>query len=102
MDKLQEIYRNLDFWVIFGLAFQLAFTARFIVQWLASERAGKSVVPTSFWYLSLVGSFGLLIYALKRADIVFILAQSMGSVIYLRNLILIAKEKRTDPVEDAV
>ena len=86
---------NLDIWVVLGLAFQAAFTARFLVQWVASERQAKSVIPISFWYLSLFGSVGLLLYALVRADPVFILGQSMGSVVYTRNLILIHRERRT-------
>lgn len=80
---------NLDFWAVLGLVAQLAFTGRFLVQWIASERAKKSVVPISFWYLSLLGSAGLLFYAIVRADPVFILGQSFGSVVYVRNLMLI-------------
>jgi lipid-A-disaccharide synthase-like uncharacterized protein len=84
---------NLDFWVILGLVFQGAFTARFLVQWIASERQGKSVIPISFWYLSLLGSAGLLLYAVVRADPVFILGQSLGSIVYVRNLVLIHRER---------
>jgi len=90
-DRLDD---NLDFWIILGLAAQLAFTARFLVQWIASERCGKSVIPVAFWYLSLVGSWGLLAYAIVRADPVFILGQSIGSFIYLRNLTLVYRERR--------
>ncbi len=85
-DKLSA---NLDFWAVLGLIAQLAFTGRFLVQWIASERAGRSIVPISFWYLSLLGSAGLLFYALVRADPVFILGQSFGSIVYIRNLMLI-------------
>jgi lipid-A-disaccharide synthase-like uncharacterized protein len=84
---------NLDFWVVLGLVFQGAFTARFLVQWIASERQGKSVIPISFWYLSLFGSAGLLLYAVVRADPVFILGQSLGSVVYVRNLVLIHRDR---------
>lgn len=91
MNKLIE---NLDIWAVIGLVAQVAFTGRFVVQWIASERQGKSVVPVSFWYLSLFGSAGLLFYAIIRSDPVFILGQSVGSVIYLRNLKLIYREKR--------
>jgi lipid-A-disaccharide synthase-like uncharacterized protein len=90
----QELVTKLDFWAAFGLVAQLAFTARFVVQWLASERAGKSVMPLAFWYLSLGGSTGLLVYAVARADPIFILGQSLGSIIYLRNLTLIYRERR--------
>jgi lipid-A-disaccharide synthase-like uncharacterized protein len=86
---------NLDIVVIVGLLGQLLFTARFMVQWIASERAGRSVIPVSFWYLSIGGSLILLFYALYRADPVFILGQGLGTVIYIRNLMLIAKERRT-------
>jgi lipid-A-disaccharide synthase-like uncharacterized protein len=84
-----------DVWIVLGFTAQLAFTGRFLVQWIASERCGKSVVPISFWYLSLVGSTGLLLYAAVRADPVFILGQSLGSLIYIRNLVLIYRERKT-------
>jgi len=83
-------------WVFFGLFAQLMFTGRFIVQWLASEKAKKSVMPVAFWYFSLAGGLMLLAYAIHRADPVFILGQSLGVVIYLRNLWLIHMEKRRD------
>ncbi|HUX02918.1 MAG: lipid-A-disaccharide synthase N-terminal domain-containing protein [Phycisphaerae bacterium] len=89
-----ELTQKLDFWAAFGLVAQLAFTARFVVQWIASEREKRSVVPLAFWYFSLFGSTGLLIYALVRADPIFILGQSLGSIIYLRNLMLIYRERR--------
>ncbi len=81
-------------WVSIGLVAQLLFSARFIVQWLASERAKKSVVPELFWWLSIVGGVTLLAYAIYRMDPVFILGQSTGVVIYARNLWLIYAEKR--------
>lgn len=83
-------------WVFFGLFAQLMFTGRFIVQWLASEKAKKSVMPVAFWYFSLAGGVMLLAYAIHRADPVFILGQSLGVVIYLRNLWLIRVERRRD------
>ena len=89
-----ELLTKLDFWAAFGLVAQLAFTARFIVQWIASERRGKSVIPLAFWYFSLGGSTGLLAYAIARADPIFILGQGLGSFIYLRNLHLIYRERR--------
>ena len=89
-----KLLTNFDAWIIIGLLAQAAFTGRFVVQWLASERRGKSVVPISFWYLSLLGSSGLLLYAIVRADPVFILGQSLGLFIYSRNLVLIYREKR--------
>lgn len=90
---------HFDLWIVVGLAAQLAFTGRFLVRWIASERRGKSVVPISFWYLSLFGSAGLLLYAIVRADPVFILGQSFGSFVYLRNLALIYGERRMSGVD---
>ncbi|SMX46405.1 lipid-A-disaccharide synthase N-terminal domain-containing protein [Actibacterium lipolyticum] len=81
-------------WVMIGLGGQLLFTARFLVQWIASERVGKSVVPIAFWYFSIGGGIILFAYAIYRQDPVFILGQSMGLFIYLRNLWLIYAEKR--------
>ena len=83
-------------WVAFGLFGQLMFTGRFIVQWIASERAKKSVVPLAFWYLSMAGGLILLAYAIYRRDIVFILGQSTGVFIYARNLWLIHKDRRSN------
>ena len=76
-------------WVAFGLAGQLLFTARFLVQWIASERARRSVVPVAFWYFSMAGGVVLLAYALYRRDPVFISGQFLGVFIYARNLWLI-------------
>jgi len=81
-------------WVMLGLGGQLLFTARFLAQWIASERARRSVVPVAFWWLSIGGGVILLAYAIWRADPVFILGQSLGVVIYARNLWLIHAEKR--------
>jgi lipid-A-disaccharide synthase-like uncharacterized protein len=92
-----KLAANLDFWAVLGLVAQLAFTGRFLVQWIASERAKKSVIPTSFWYMSLLGSAGLLFYAIVRADPVFILGQSFGSVVYVRNLMLIHRGRGEQP-----
>lgn len=83
-------------WVVFGLGGQLMFSARFIIQWLASERAGRSVVPIAFWYFSIGGGLILFAYAVYRADPVFILGQSLGLFIYTRNLWLIHSEKKHD------
>lgn len=84
-------------WVVVGLGGQILFTARFLVQWLASERVGRSVVPLSFWYLSIGGGIILFAYAVYRRDPVFILGQSMGLFIYIRNLVLIHGERRRRP-----
>jgi lipid-A-disaccharide synthase-like uncharacterized protein len=84
-------------WVVIGLTGQLLFTARFLVQWIASERQRKSVIPVAFWYFSLLGGLVLFSYAVYRADPVFILGQSMGVFIYSRNLWLIHANK-TRPI----
>ena len=81
---------------LFGLAAQAVFMSRMLLQWIASERARRSVVPVAFWWLSLVGAAMLLVYGVLRQDIVIIAAQSLGGVIYLRNLWLIRAEGR-DP-----
>ena len=82
-------WTDTPFWLALGLFGQAAFASRFLVQWIASERAGKSYVPLSFWYLSIVGSLILLIYAIHRKDPVFVLAYLPNCVVYVRNLILI-------------
>ncbi|WP_298905369.1 lipid-A-disaccharide synthase N-terminal domain-containing protein [uncultured Aliiroseovarius sp.] len=83
-------------WVALGLTAQLSFSARFIVQWIASERAGHSYVPVAFWWISIVGGLLLLSYAIYRQDVVFILGQSMGLFVYIRNLVLIYRPGKTD------
>ncbi|WP_226549390.1 lipid-A-disaccharide synthase N-terminal domain-containing protein [Celeribacter naphthalenivorans] len=83
-------------WVLFGLSAQLMFTARFLLQWIASERAKNSVMPVAFWYFSLAGGVMLLIYALYRKDPVFVLGQALGVVIYVRNLWLIYANRRAN------
>ena len=84
-----------DAWVALGLVAQGVFFARFLIQWLASERARQSVIPVAFWYLSLCGSLLLLIYSIHVKDPVFILGQSTGSVIYIRNIALIKRWGRS-------
>ena len=76
-------------WLAIGLGGQLVFTARFVVQWIVSERQKRSVIPVAFWYLSLVGSLVVLSYAIHTRDPVFILGFSLNSLVYVRNLWLI-------------
>lgn len=83
-----------DGWILLGFVAQGFFTMRFVVQWLASERAKRSVVPIAFWFFSLGGGTLLLIYAIQRQDPVFIAGQGLGLFIYIRNLWLIANERR--------
>lgn len=80
-------------WVGIGLFGQLLFSARFIVQWIQSERQRRSVVPLSFWYLSMAGGLTLLAYAIYRQDPVFILGQLTGVFIYARNVYFINRER---------
>jgi len=79
----------IDGWLIFGFTAQLVFLCRFVVQWVASEVKGRSVMPVAFWYLSLIGSAMLFLYASYRRDPIFILGQSLACFIYIRNLSLI-------------
>ena len=85
-----------NYLLILGLLGQGFFTGRFLAQWIASEKQGRSVVPLAFWYLSVGGGALLLIYAILRKDPVFILGQGGGLVIYARNLYLIYKERAHD------
>lgn len=78
-------------WIAIGFLGQGLFFGRWIIQWLASERSAKSKVPTAFWYMSLIGGLITLAYAIYRRDPVFIAGQSIGAVVYIRNLMLIHK-----------
>ena len=82
-----------DLWVVFGLAGQMLFGSRFIVQWILSERKKTSYIPVGFWYLSLCGGIVTAIYAIHRGDPVFIIGQSAGLIVYVRNLMLIYRER---------
>lgn len=82
-------------WLVIGFAGQIAFTGRFVLQWLYSEYKKRSVIPVSFWYLSIVGSTLLFAYAIYRQDPVFIIGQAFGCIVYLRNLQLIAKNRQS-------
>ena len=81
-------------WLVVGFTGQIAFTGRFNQQWLYSEYKKRSVIPVSFWYLSIVGSTLLFAYAIYRQDPVFIIGQSFGFLVYLRNLQLIARHQQ--------
>ena len=88
---------RLDWWVLLGLAAQALFTMRFLVQWIASERAGHSVIPVAFWLFSIGGGLLLLVYALYRKDPVFIAGQGGGLLIYARNVMFVLREQRHEP-----
>jgi lipid-A-disaccharide synthase-like uncharacterized protein len=81
-------------WLIVGLVGQTMFPLRFLVQWIASEKKGESTIPIYFWYLSLAGGLILLLYAIHIHDPIFILGQSMGSIIYIRNPMLIYRKQK--------
>ncbi len=81
-------------WLTVGFAAQAMFSMRFLIQWLASEKARRSVVPEAFWYFSFVGGFMLFIYAIYRMDPVFILGQGSGLLIYIRNIHFIMLARR--------
>ncbi|MEA2927772.1 MAG: hypothetical protein QOG38_200 [Hyphomicrobiales bacterium] len=85
---------QLDWWVALGFLAQALFSMRFLVQWIASERAGRSVVPTAFWVFSIGGGVLLFAYSLYRKDPVFIAGQGLGLFIYLRNLYFIMRDRR--------
>ncbi len=87
--KLVE--QSKDPWFWFGLAGNTIFFGRFLLQWIVSERAGRSVVPRAFWYMSLTGAAILFVYAFHRVDAVFVLGQSVGFFVYIRNLVLLAR-----------
>ena len=82
-----------DFWLAFGLIAQLFFTARFLVQWIASERAGNSVVPVAFWFCSMGGGLMTLVYGVVKREPVIILGQALATIIYVRNIMLIWKNR---------
>lgn len=94
-DYLQNVFIiRADWWVLVGYFGQFLFSMRFIVQWVASERAGRSIVPMAFWFFSIGGGVVLFGYSLYIKDPVFIVGQGMGLFVYLRNLHLIFREQR--------
>src|ERR1043165_10244993 len=93
-DYLYDFFvAKFDFWLAFGLIAQLFFTARFLVQWIASERAGNSVVPIAFWFCSMGGGLMTLVYGIVKREPVIILGQSLATIIYVRNIMLIVKNR---------
>jgi lipid-A-disaccharide synthase-like uncharacterized protein len=86
---------SLDWGILIGYVAQSLFAMRFVVQWIASERVGKSVIPTAFWVISIGGGLMLLGYALYRKDPVFIIGQACGLFVYLRNLQFVMRGRTT-------
>jgi lipid-A-disaccharide synthase-like uncharacterized protein len=92
---LHEVFvAKFQWWVLLGYVAQILFTMRFLVQWIASERAGKMVMPIAFWFFSIGGGLLLLVYALQIRDPVFILGQSFGVFVYARNLYFELRDRR--------
>jgi lipid-A-disaccharide synthase-like uncharacterized protein len=92
---LQNVFfLQLNWWVLLGYAGQSLFSMRFLVQWVASERVGRSVIPVAFWFFSVGGGMLLFVYALYIRDPVFILGQGLGLFVYLRNLYFVFRERK--------
>lgn len=99
---LHDVFvNNVDWWVLLGVVAQALFTMRFVVQWVASERVKRSVVPMTFWWFSIGGGTLLLIYALYRRDPVFIIGQGFGLFVYLRNLQFVLRARARGEHSDA-
>jgi lipid-A-disaccharide synthase-like uncharacterized protein len=95
LNYLHDVFvAQFDAWVVLGFIAQGFFTMRFVVQWIASERARKSVMPVAFWFFSIGGGALLLVYALYRRDPVFIAGQALGLLVYLRNVYFIVLNGR--------
>jgi len=93
-DYIYDVFvAKFDFWLAFGLIAQLFFTARFLVQWISSERAGKSVVPMAFWFFSIGGGMMTLVYGIVKREPVIIIGQALATIIYVRNIMLIVKNR---------
>jgi lipid-A-disaccharide synthase-like uncharacterized protein len=92
---LHEVFiLKFEVWVLLGYLAQIMFTMRFVVQWVASERAGKMVIPIAFWFFSIGGGLLLFAYALYIRDPVFILGQGFGVFVYARNLYFELRDRR--------
>jgi lipid-A-disaccharide synthase-like uncharacterized protein len=89
-------------WLIIGFLGQIFFSARFVIQWIASERARRSIIPSAFWAFSILGGGTLLAYAIYRQDPVFIAGQAGGLLIYARNVYFILRESKAAAAGDAV
>ena len=97
LDYVYDVFvARFDFWLAFGIVAQLIFTARFLVQWIASERAGRSTVPLAFWILSIVGGMMTLAYGIERREAVIIMGQVLAVFIYIRNLMLIFRNRKRE------
>jgi lipid-A-disaccharide synthase-like uncharacterized protein len=91
---VNQMSRTEIIWLAVGFGAQMMFSARFLVQWIASERLRKSIIPDAFWYFSFIGGAMLLTYAIYRRDPVFIMGQTFGLVVYSRNIYFLWVQKR--------
>lgn len=92
---LHEVFvQKFDLWLLFGIFAQILFAMRFVVQWIASERAGRSVMPSAFWIFSITGGMMILAYGIVRREPIIIIGQVLAVFIYVRNVMLIFKERR--------
>lgn len=94
---LMDLLFSFNAWVVIGFIGQFMFTMRFLVQWWATEKAQKSVIPPSFWVFSILGGGIVLAYAIHKQDPVFIVGQAAGLLIYARNLYFVIREKGASP-----
>jgi len=81
-------------WVGIGFVGQSLFFSRWLLQWVVSERKAESQIPVSFWYMSLIGSVIVLAYAIHKMDPVFIVGQGVGTLVYVRNIMLVHRTKK--------
>ncbi len=91
---MNNLFTLSNLWLLIGFFGQLLFSMRFILQWLASEKIKRSIVPNVFWYFSLAGGIVLFLYAIHRRDPVFIFGQGAGIFIYLRNIYFILRNNK--------
>lgn len=91
---MNNLFTYDNIWLVVGLFGQLLFSMRFILQWLASEKIKRSIVPDVFWYFSLAGGIVLFLYAISRHDPVFMIGQGAGIFIYLRNIYFISRNRK--------
>jgi lipid-A-disaccharide synthase-like uncharacterized protein len=93
---VNAMFKTETFILVLGFAGQFLFFMRFFIQWMYSEKHQQSIIPEAFWYFSIGGSLLLLVYAIIRKDIVFIVGQSSGLLIYVRNVVLIQRKKKNN------
>ncbi len=91
-----NFWQYFNFWIFFGFLAQFIFFMRVLVQWISSEKAKKSVIPVTYWYLSIIGAIMLLIYSFHIKDPVFIVSGILSTVIYFRNLYLVKINEKED------